>query len=181
MKILFPPAIMILLISCTSSRLGSKKFNEQSIPSQFKCSECILLIVERDKGNAINNYIKKSFGKNYSGKFEMATRQEIESNPKYQDSKIYRFILSDKTWTSGGTTAITTVTQTISTGPNNSNASLAGISSSTDFKYNNSYSMDFIIYDRLEEKNYPSIGVSSNVPAKAINRTSVLLNKILTE
>jgi hypothetical protein len=111
----------------------------------------------------------------------MATREQIESNPKYQDNKIYRFILSDQTWTSGGTTMTNTVTQTITTGPNNSNPSLSGITATTDFQYNQSYSMDFKIYDRLEEKNYPSIGASSNVPAKAINRTSVLLNKILTD
>lgn len=183
MKILFFPALLIFLISCTSSRLSSNKFNKESIPSQFKCAECILLIVERDKGKgkAISNYIRNSFRKNYSGKFEMATREEIESNPKYQDNKIYRFILSDRTWTSGGTTMIHKVTQTYTTGPNNSNPSLTGITATTDFRYDQSYSMDFKIYDRLEEKNYPSIGASSNVPAKAINRTSVLLNKILTD
>lgn len=181
MKTLFLPALLMFLISCTSSRLSSNKFNKESIPSEFKCSECILLIVERTKGNAINNYIKKSFKKNYTGKFEMASREEIERNPKYKDNKIYRFILSDRTWTSGGTTMVTKVTQTYTTGPNNSNASLTGITSTTEFQYDQSYSMDFKIYDRLEEKNYPSIGASSNVPAKAINRTSVLLNKILTE
>lgn len=87
----------------------------------------------------------------------MATREEIESNPKYKDNKIYRFILSDRTWTSGGTTMVTKVTQTYTTGSNNSNASLTGITSTTDFQYDQSYSMDFKIYDRLEEKNYPSI------------------------
>ena len=180
MKILLFPAILIFLISCTSSRMSSNKFNKESIPPQFKCAECILLIAERDKGKAINNYIRNSFRKNYTGKFEMATQEEIESNPKYQDNKIYRFILSDRTWTSGGTTMVNKVTQNYTTGPNNSNPSLTGTTSTTDFKYDYKYSMDFNIYDRFEEKGYPSIGASSNVPAKAINRTSVLLNKILT-
>lgn len=155
-----------LLFSCTSSKVNQNRLDQGAFPPAFGESNHILLIEKRTKGinhNGLNNYIAKSFRKNYSGKFEMASYDEIKNNPKYADKKLYRFILTDEVWNSR-----TTVTTVNSTG-----------SRSTDYQY--VYVMDFHLYDRQEEKEYPAMGVGSNVPAKAINRTSSVLDKKLKQ
>src|SRR4030095_13154236 len=113
-----------------------------SFPDDFKDPNCILLIQKRTSGinhRGINKYIRKSFKKHYGGKFEMASAEEIQNNPKYEDKKIYRFILTDQTWI-GGNKVVTNMT------------------SHSDIRYNYTYSMDFHLYARLMEKVYPQFG-----------------------
>lgn len=163
-------AIQLIISSCTSSHINSKRINNDAFPPDFKCKECVLLVLKRTGGinpRGMNNYIAKSFKKNYTGKFEMVTSEELEKNDKYKDKNIYRFIVSDEVRTGGNKS----VTQTTSNGMVTGNT----------VQYNYTYTMDFRIYDRLLGKGYGSMGVTSNVPAKAINRTSVLLNKKLNE
>jgi hypothetical protein len=161
-KFVFPfTALLCLLISCTSSHVNKSRINQSAFPPDFKNSKYILLIEKINRGinaRGMNNYIRKSFQKHYSGKFEMADHNDILKDPKYQDKGIYRFILTDVVWSS--TTTIM--------GPGQ-------------MDINQSYSLDFHLFDRLEVKNYPSLGVASGVPAKAINRTSVILNTKLNE
>jgi nitrate reductase alpha subunit len=162
--------LLLFLTACTSSNINSNRINESAFPPDFKCNECVLLVMKRVGGmnpGGMNNYIEKSFTKNYTGKFEMATSDQIENDPKYQNTKIYRFIVSDQVRTGGSKVTTSTISNGITTGK--------------DIQYNYTYTMDFRIYDRLMNKEYPSMGLASNVPAKAINRTSVLLNKKLTQ
>ena len=162
-------ALFISATSCTSSHINESRINQSAFPPQFGEPGQILLIEKRTSGinkGGMNNYIQKSFEKNYSGRFEMATADEIRNNPKYKNTKVYRYVLTDNVWTSGSKVVTTTTNPSRTT-------------SSTEIQYNYAYSLDFHLYDRAEEKNYPTLGVSSNVPAKAINRTSVLLNKKL--
>src|SRR5215213_9455110 len=93
----FSVAALILMFfstACTSSRMADSKIDEKSFPAEFGKPDQILLIQKRPaKYKPINNYIEKSFRKTYTGKFEMATSEEISRNPKYQDKKIYRYLL----------------------------------------------------------------------------------------
>lgn len=108
----------------------------------------------------MNNYLNKYFKKYYSGKYEMASFEEITNNPKYQDKKIYCYLLTDEVWTSSSTTRTTT-------------------STGSSIQYNNAYRLGYHLYDLLEDKRYPEIGISSNVPAKAMKRAALVLDKQL--
>ncbi len=155
--------LLWLLSSCTSSHVNAKRINQAAFPVGFNDPGYILLIQERTSGlnhRGMNNYLRKAFRKHYTGKFEMASLDEINNEPKYRDKKLYRFVLTDHTWTSSATTRTTT-------------------SSGTSFEYANAYLLDFFLHDRMEDKTYPSIGISSNVPAKAMNRVAVTLDKQL--
>jgi len=159
-------AIPLLLLSCTSSHINSKRINNDAFPPEFKCSECILLVLKRTGGvnpKGINNYLEKSFRKNYTGKFEMVTPEEADNNEKYKDKNIYRFIVSDQVRT-GGDKVVTKTTSN-------------GIVTGNSIQYNYTYTMDFRIYDRLKDKGYASLGFASNVPTKSIKRISVLLTQ----
>jgi len=165
------PVMLLIISSCTSSHINAKRVNQDAFPPDFnKCKECTLIVLKRTGGvnpRGINNYLAKSFRKHYKGEFEMATPEEVDKNPKYQDKNKYRFIVSDQVRTGGSQVDNQKISNGMVTGHT--------------IDYNYTYTMDFRIYDRLADKGYGSMGVSSNVPAKAINRTSVLLNKKLTE
>lgn len=133
----------------------------KAFPPEFSDTSCVLLLQKRTYGinaRGMNNYLKRYFRKLYKGKFEMASLDDILKNPKYQDRKIYRFVLTDAVWSNN-----TTVTTSTSHG--------------TMIEYNNAYRLDYHLYDLLKDKHYPDLGVSSNVPAKAMKRSAVLLNK----
>jgi hypothetical protein len=154
------PFFIILFTACVSAHVNPKRIDQNAFPEGFSDPNCILLIQKRTSGinaRGMNNYLKKSFRKHYTGKYEMASRDEIENNPKYQDKKIYRFVLSDEVWTNRSSTTTRSST---------------GVS----IQYNNSYRLDYRLYDREIDKSYPEIGVSSNVPAKAMKRVAATLN-----
>ncbi|HKO79707.1 MAG TPA: hypothetical protein VJU78_04890 [Chitinophagaceae bacterium] len=115
----------------------------------------------------INRRLERSFKKSYSGKYEMVSEEEIESNPKYADKSIYRFVLSDVVWASYNSTRTTTM-----------NANRTVVTSSS-IDYQNAYRLDYHLHDRMSDKNYPDMGVSSNSFPKAIKRVSSVLNKRL--
>jgi hypothetical protein len=105
-KLLLTLTVMLLIISsCTSSHINAKRVNQDAFPPEFnKCKECTLIVLKRTGGvnpRGINNYLAKSFRKHYKGKFEMATPEEVDTNPKYQDKNKYRFIVSDQVRTGG--------------------------------------------------------------------------------
>jgi hypothetical protein len=152
-------ALIIFISGCTSSHLSKSRINEKAFPPEFGDPQYVLLVQKRDGGlnpTGISNYLKKSFKKNYSGKFVMASEEEIRRDPKYQDKNIYRFVvIYDMT----------------------SNTTQAYVDGR--FVNQRSYRIDLHLHDRLNDNTYPSLGVYSNVPAKAINRASVLLNSRL--
>ncbi len=162
--------LAFLFSSCTSPHYSEKQVIESAIPTDFKkCRQCILLLPKRTSGlnaRGMNNYLQKSFTKYYSGKFELAAIEDIENSVKYKDKSIYRFVLEDATITHGYQTRTTT--------GNN-------ISSSTTIQYNNAYRLYYRLFDRLENKEYLPLGVSSNVPARSMNKTASLLNKKYNE
>jgi hypothetical protein len=151
--------LLIFISGCTSSHLNKSRIDESAFPPGFGDPQYTLLVEKRTGGinpKGISNYLEKSFKKNYSGKFEMAAENEIQSNARYQDKNIYRFVVKyDMT----------------------SNTTQAYVNGR--FVNQTSYRIDLHLFDRLNDKSYPSLGVYSNVPAKAINRTSVLLNERL--
>lgn len=155
--------LSIFLQSCISGHVSSRRLNQGAFPPEFNNPNHILLIQKRTTGinhKGMNKYLNKYFRKHYSGKYEMASKEEIMNSPKYQDRKIYRFVLSDDVWTSRST-----ITKMTSTG--------------ADIQYNNVYRIGYHLFDLLEDKNYPEMGVSSNVPAKAMKRAAMVLNKRL--
>ena len=160
---ILPWMFLALLASCVSGHVNSKKINKDAFPPGFNDPNCVLLLQKRTSGmnhKGMNNYLNKYFKKYYSGKFEMASLEDITKDPKYQDKKIYRYLLTDEVWTSSSTTRTTT-------------------STGTSFEYNNAYRLGYHLYDLLEAKRYPEIGISSNVPAKAMKRAALVLDKQL--
>jgi hypothetical protein len=159
----FAISVICLLSACTSSHVNAKRINQAAFPASFNDPNCILLIQKRTSGinaRGMNNYLRRAFQKHYSGKFEMASYKEINNDPKYNDKKIYHFVLTDQVWSSSQTIRTTT-------------------STGTTFDYNNSYSLDYRIHDRIEDKTYPEIGVYSSVPARAMNKVAAVLDKQL--
>lgn len=151
--------LVVLIYGCTSSHLNKSRINEGAFPPGFGDPQYVLLVQKRTGGinpKGISNYLEKSFKKNYSGKFEMATAEEIKGDARYENKNLYRFVVMyDMT---------SHTTQAYSNGR---------------FVNQTAYRIDLNLFDRLNDKSYPSLGVYSNVPAKAINRTSVLLNSRL--
>ena len=148
--------LIVLISGCTSSHLNQSRINENAFPAEFGEPQHVLLVQKLTRGinsKGMNNYLEKSFKKNYSGKFEMATEADIQTNNTYQDKNIYRF-------------AVIFVIDSYTTTSFSNGHSVQ----------NRAYRCDMHLFDRLINKHYPSLGVSSNVPAKAVNRTSVLLN-----
>lgn len=155
-----PLLLLVLLASCVSGHVNSKRIDKEAFPAGFSDPNCVLLLQKRTSGinhGGMNRYLNKSFRKHYTGKFEMVSIEEIQNNPKYQDKKKYRYLLTDEVWTNNSSTRTTT-------------------SSGTSFSYNNSYRIGYHLYDLLEAKGFPEIGVSSNVPAKAMKRVAIVLN-----
>ena len=152
--------ISFLFISgFTLSNPGASRVNEGSIPPEFGDPKYILLVQEREGGlnrKGMTNHLEKSFKKNYSGKFEMAVQEQINSDSKYQDKNLYRFALI---W------HITFTTKWVIIHDRRELKEVA--------------SFDFHLHDRLDDKAYPPLGVSSLVPVKAMNRASDLLNEHL--
>ena len=169
----FSLLLSFFMVACVSAHVNPKRIDPAAFPPEFKDPDCVLLLQKRTHGinaKGMNNYLKKSFKKYYKGKYEMASLEEINSDPKYQDKKIYRYVLTDEVWRNNQTVRTTT---TVTNG--------ASTSSQTDFQYNNAYRIGYHLHDRLEEKPYPEIGVSSNVPAKAMKRVASVLNSQLTK
>ena len=80
-----------------SSLLSLTFVNAQgAIPPDFKCSDCILVILKPEKKSTVPAFeknVKKYFNKYYSGKYEIATAKELETESRFQDKKIYKFSL----------------------------------------------------------------------------------------
>lgn len=154
---------LFLVTSCASSHINERKIDKSAFPPEFGKPEQILLLEKRTRGitkGQINRRLERSFKKSYTGKFEMASKEEIESNPKYADTNIYRFVLSDMVWASYRSTRTTTSTH-------------------TSIDYQNAYRLDYHFHDRVTNTNYSDIGVSSNSFPKAIKRVSAVVNKRL--
>lgn len=169
MKRLFfiSPILLVVLASCVSGRVNFKKLDQNAFPPGFNDQSSVLLLQKRTSGinaKGMNRYLNKYFKKHYDGKFEMASIEEIINNPKYQDKQIYRYVLTDEVWSNN--TTVRTTTTTLGAAP----------ASNTGFEYNNAYRIGYHLYDLLENKSYPDMGVSSNVPAKAMKKAAIVLN-----
>lgn len=114
----------------------------------------------------MNNYLSKSFKKYYSGKWEMASIEDIKIDPKYKNKEVYRYILIDDVRTSSSRTVTT---------------ERSGTASRTTIGYDNSYSLDYHLYDRIDDKAYPKLGIASGVPAKAMVKVANALDQHLKE
>lgn len=158
--------MIMALSSCASSHINDKRINDAAFPAGFKDKNKILLVEKWTTGltkGTVNRRLEREMTKNYTGKFEMVTREEIETNPKYANKDVYRYVLSNQIWSSRSSTLTQTVT----------NAGVSGNST----QYNNAYRLDFHLKDRIENKDYPEIGVTSNSFPKAIKRIAPVLNK----
>lgn len=157
--------LLILFTSCATSHINDRKLDKSAFPKEFGNPEQVLLLEKRTHGitkGQINRRLERSFKKSYSGKYEMASKEEIDSNPKYADKNIYRFVLSDVVWANYGPSTRTTAASGVTT-----------------FNYQNAYRLDYHLHDRMSSTNYPDMGVSSNSFPKAIKRVSAVLNKRL--
>jgi len=70
-----------------------------AIPPDFNRQEGILIIIKPEKKSTLPGFeknIDKHFKKYYTGKYEIATEKEVESESRFQDKKIYRFSLKYK-------------------------------------------------------------------------------------
>jgi hypothetical protein len=153
----------ILLFSCASSKVTQNDIPANSIPQEFGNNKQILLIEKRTRGiskGTMNRGYEKTFTKYYTGKFELASREEIETSSKYKNKEIYRYVLRDYTQT-GGTTTLNGIN-----GPG--------------YSYQHSYNLTFHLYDRLNNKDFETIG-SGSTPLKAASFTAKALDLKLTK
>lgn len=169
MKRLFfmSPILFISLASCVSGHVNFKRIDQEAFPPGFNDQASVLILQKRTSGinaRGMNKYLNKYFKKHYSGKFEMAAIEDILNNPKYQDRQIYRYVLTDEVWSDN--TTVRTTTTTMGGAP----------SSNTGFQYNNAYRIGYHLYDLLENKSYPDMGISSNVPASAMKKAAIVLD-----
>jgi hypothetical protein len=70
-----------------------------AIPPDFKRLEHILIIIKPEKKSTLPGFeknIDKHFKKYYTGKYEIATEKDAESESRFQDKKIYKFSLKYK-------------------------------------------------------------------------------------
>jgi hypothetical protein len=107
-----PSKLLLTVFISTFLNLTSidAQVDESPIPPEFKCPDCILVIVKPENEKEIPKFEKnvvKQFDKYYSGKYVLATLKELDTNSLYQDIKTYRFRLDYKTRSetrvSGGT------------------------------------------------------------------------------
>ena len=153
--------ITIVMAGCATSHINDKRINAAAFPPGVKDNSKILLVEKWTKGltkGTVNRRIERSLSKHYTGKFEMATALEIAKDPKYANKDIYRYILSNQIWGSRSNTITSTP---------------AGSS----IQYNYAYRLDFHFTDRIDNRDYPDIGVTSNSFTKAIKRIGPVLNK----
>jgi hypothetical protein len=83
-----------------SSLLSFTFVNAQgAIPPDFKCPDCILLIIKPESNKTVpgfEKHVEKQFKKYYSGKFEIVTAKELDTESRFQDKKIHKFTLNQK-------------------------------------------------------------------------------------
>ena len=96
-----PVKLLFILSICTILNLTVTAQNSGGgpIPPDFKCPDCILVILDPESKRAVPNFekhVEKQFKKYYSGKYEIATAKELETESRFQDKKIYRFTLNHK-------------------------------------------------------------------------------------
>jgi len=63
------------------------------IPEDFDPQKCTLLIEKHPLNEKYNNGMIEYLQKEYPWKFEVATYEDIKNNSKYQDKKIYQFVV----------------------------------------------------------------------------------------
>ena len=151
-----------IYLSFSFTKLHAQKVNEGSIPAEFKCPDCILLIVKKENGEGIpgfNKHVEKIFKKQYSGKFEVVAAKDIDTNSLYKDKAIYRFILGDNSWSVSSK-------HSESIGPQDRNHQYT-----TTATY-----ISFHLYDRQLEKGYPEIGVW-HYPVTTVEHTAKALDE----
>ena len=158
--------LIFVFITCNVTNVKAQKINSDGIPPDFKCSGCILLIIKKDKGELplnYNKYIEKNFKKDYSGEYEMVTWEDLDSNAKYQDKSIYKFVLSDQMQKDRTKTTLA-----------------KGFSGGRETSYTYSVGIKYQIYHREENKSYPNLGHFTN-SAKAIKEVAEALDKKLKD
>ena len=83
---------LFLLASCRSMVRSSIQENDKHIPIGFGNEDVTILAVKKDA--AYNRWLKKSFAKNYSGKYIITDASELTSL-KYQNTGTYRYVLDE--------------------------------------------------------------------------------------
>ncbi|MCB9335513.1 MAG: hypothetical protein H6586_05150 [Flavobacteriales bacterium] len=144
-------ALIIPLVSSAQNGLMKKATVENgAIPENFGKEETIMIFIIKDR-KSYDKYLKKNVEENYGGKYVYLLKEDLE-NKKYQDKNLYRYVMDYETHSSNMTTY----------NPGNSlNNANNGFQSTSVTGY--SYS----IYDRKEDKEYPS-NVSSGLFGKLI-------------
>ena len=169
MIIYLPLILLVFLAACSTSHVNPRRINKEAFPAAFNDTTTVLLIEKRTTGinsRGWNRFLKRAFRKRYTGKYELASIEEITNSPKYQDKKTYRYILTDAVKTTRRVDQVITNTQ-------------AGNVRSQETTM--TYRLDYYLVDRLSDKSYSRVGVSSNVPAKSMKRISAVLNREYTQ
>ena len=88
---------VISMFSCSPLKVADSNLVDQA-PEGFNNPDMVLMIQKKTNGigqKRQNKNIAFSFNKYYSGKYEMASSEEICANLKYADKKIYRYIFHE--------------------------------------------------------------------------------------
>ena len=135
-----------------SAMLSLTLVNAQAIPPDYKCAECILIVIKPEKKNTVPNFernVRRQFDKHYSGKYEIATAKEVETESRFQDKKIYKFSLKYN------------VNDNIAVRPGTTNTYI-------------SHNVRLCVFDRTTEKQYPCFAEGRN-SVESIQRVAKML------
>ncbi len=92
--IFFSTLLFIFFSSFKMSHAYESEINrKQWIPENFDPKNITLLIQRHPWNNKYNEGMKKWLEKEYPWKFEIATRSELQDEPKYNDKKTYPFVM----------------------------------------------------------------------------------------
>ncbi|TCI92143.1 hypothetical protein [Tenacibaculum sp. M341] len=134
---------------------GKTSIEKGAIPPDFANTDHILLCM-LDGKKSVDKYMKKHVEKNYKGKYEFVTREDLKTKDKYSDKDTYRYIFESEKGYAQGQPGMGA--STYSTGPGYNV-----------YKYG--------IWDRIKLETY-SNGVYSSYYGKLIKAYTVKMEKV---
>lgn len=141
-------ALLIFLASCSAAGKFRRYYDPNSIPADLKKDGYVLLVLKQDVGGfrgIQNRGVKKLMRRHYGAAFEMVSAEDLK-NTKYDDANKYRYIIG-RDFNSG---IVVTNQQSMKV------MGAGGGTMTTHREYH-----EETIYDRKENKAFPSIGYPS--------------------
>jgi hypothetical protein len=152
-KIVLYSLSVMLLIGCNGGKRLAKDIDPNSIPSDLRNEPHVLLVQKQEDGmaNHQNRLAERMMKKHYKGRYEMVFEKDMKTDSKYADVNVYRYVLTRNP------KGFSVSTRESTFGPSNAPDQVHAV------QYR-----DEIIYDRKENKVFPSTGLSSHNFAQGV-------------